>query len=67
MVDRLRNQLSTAVNTIDRLGTRTRAMNRRLRDVDVLSDAAAQKVLEFDPSDHIPEADAQEEEADPSK
>jgi DNA recombination protein RmuC len=48
IVDRLRRQLNTAVSTIDTLGTRARAMHRRLRDVEVLPDAASQKVLGLD-------------------
>jgi DNA recombination protein RmuC len=53
VVDRLRTQLNTAVNTIDTLGTRTRVMNRKLRDVEVLPDAAAQKVLLLDLPDDV--------------
>lgn len=55
VVDRLRNQLNTAVNTIDNLGTRTRAMNRKLREVEVLPDAAAQRVLVLDVYDDTSE------------
>jgi DNA recombination protein RmuC len=45
IVERLRRQLNSAVGTIDTLGTRARTMNRKLRDVEVLPDAAAQKLL----------------------
>lgn len=48
IVDRLRKQLNTAVGTIDALGTRARAMNRKLRDVEVLPDTAAQGLLGLD-------------------
>jgi DNA recombination protein RmuC len=55
VVERLRTQLNTAVNTIDTLGTRTRVMNRKLRDVELLPDAAADKVLLLDVPDEMPE------------
>jgi DNA recombination protein RmuC len=45
VVDTLRKQLNTAVNTIDRLGTRTRVMNRALKDVEVLPDSQATALL----------------------
>ncbi len=48
IVERLRRQLNSAVGTIDTLGTRARTMNRKLRDVEVLPDAAAQKLLGLD-------------------
>ena len=45
VVEKLRNQLGAATNTIDALGTRTRVMNRKLRDVEMLSDGTAPQVL----------------------
>ncbi|MDE2465358.1 MAG: DNA recombination protein RmuC [Alphaproteobacteria bacterium] len=47
VVDTLKRQLGAATNTIDRLGTRTRAMNRKLRDVEVLPSGAARNLLGF--------------------
>jgi DNA recombination protein RmuC len=47
VVGSLRKQLSTAVNTIDRLDTRTRVMNRKLRDVELLPEATAETMLEL--------------------
>ncbi|MBF6569537.1 MAG: DNA recombination protein RmuC [Candidatus Binataceae bacterium] len=44
VVDKLRKQLNTAVGTIDNLSTRTRVMNRELRDV-TLPEAASAVVL----------------------
>ncbi len=45
VVAKLQKQLGTASKTIDELGTRTRAMNRKLRDVETLPGEAAQAVL----------------------
>ena len=45
VVETLRNQLNRAVNTIDKLGTRTRVMNRALKDVDALPDEKATALL----------------------
>jgi DNA recombination protein RmuC len=47
VVGSLRKQLSSAVNTIDKLDTRTRVMNRKLRDVELLPEAAATAILEL--------------------
>ncbi len=38
VVDSLKRQLNAATNTIDKLGTRTRAMNRALRNVEAARD-----------------------------
>jgi DNA recombination protein RmuC len=47
-VNKLGNQLRTAAGSVERLGTRTRAMHRKLRDVEALpDDGTAQKVLGF--------------------
>jgi DNA recombination protein RmuC len=45
VVETLKRQLNAAANTIDRLGTRTNAMNRKLREVEVLPAGEAQDVL----------------------
>lgn len=45
VVVRLQKQLGAAANTIDALGTRTKAMNRKLRDVEILPAGEAQTVL----------------------
>jgi len=45
VVDRLSKQLNTAAKSVENLGMRTRAMNRKLRDVEKLPDATAQIVL----------------------
>ncbi|HEV2160877.1 MAG TPA: hypothetical protein VGR52_01390, partial [Stellaceae bacterium] len=44
-VSRLGKQLDTAVNTVGTLGTRTKAMNRKLFDVEKLPDESAQMLL----------------------
>jgi DNA recombination protein RmuC len=45
VVEKLKNQLNTASRTIDQLGTRTNAMNRKLRDVEGLPGSEAQDLL----------------------
>ncbi len=45
VVKKLQKQLGAATNTIEQLGTRTRAMNRKLKDVETLPSADAQAVL----------------------
>jgi DNA recombination protein RmuC len=45
VVAKLQKQLGAASNTIEALGTRTKAMNRKLRDVETLPVAEAQAVL----------------------
>lgn len=45
VVARLQKQLGTASKTIEALGTRTRAMNRKLKDVETLPGQEAQSVL----------------------
>jgi DNA recombination protein RmuC len=47
VVTRLQKQLGAASNTIDSLSTRTRVMNRKLRDVETLPAQEAQTVLGF--------------------
>ncbi len=45
VVERLSSQLSTAARQVDKLGTRTRAMHRKLREVDTLPEAEAREIL----------------------
>ena len=45
VVDKLSKQLSTAAKSVENLGMRTRAMNRKLRDVETLPDATTQILL----------------------
>jgi len=47
VVGMLRKQLNTAVNTIDKLGTRTRQISRRLKDVVALPGIGATEILEL--------------------
>jgi len=44
-VEKLKKHLNAASNTIDQLGTRTNAMNRKLRDVDVLPAGETEALL----------------------
>lgn len=46
VVDRLAKQLNTAAKSVESLGVRTRAMNRRLRDVERLPDETAKMMLD---------------------
>ena len=45
VVDRLARQLDTAAKSVESLSVRTRAMDRKLRDVEVLPDHASQILL----------------------
>jgi len=45
VVNSLRKQLGVAVNTIDKLGTRTRAISKRLKDVEILPQISAPEIL----------------------
>ena len=45
VVDTLTKQLDTAAKSVDKLGVRTRAMNRKLRGVEKLPDDEAQLLL----------------------
>jgi DNA recombination protein RmuC len=44
-VDKLSKQLNTAAKSVESLGIRTRAMNRKLRDVETLPEATAEILL----------------------
>ena len=45
VVETLKTHLHRAAETIDKLGTRTNVMNRKLREVDVLPASEAQSLL----------------------
>ena len=57
VVAKLQKQLGTASKTIDELGTRTRAMNRKLKDVETLPSDAANAVLGLSSADLAAEED----------
>jgi DNA recombination protein RmuC len=67
VVDRLAKQLNTAAKSVENLGMRTRAMNRKLRDVEILPECAAQILLPPESSEDpeetalIAELDAKQE------
>ena len=63
VLDRVKRQLDTASRTIDETGVRTRAMERKLRIVQQLPEAEAERVLELaaaddelEPDDSAPDA-----------
>lgn len=56
VVETLKRHLSAATNTIDKLGTRTRAMTRSLRDVETISDTQAEALLQL-PTEAEPDDD----------
>jgi len=47
VLDRLKHQLDSALKTVEQTGVRTRAMERKLRDVERLPDADSQHLLEL--------------------
>ena len=47
VLDKVKKQLDTAANTIDQTGVRTRAMERKLRDVEQLPEQESQDLLEL--------------------
>jgi len=51
VVEKLASQLSTAANSVRKLGTRTRAMDRKLRDVERLPEEEAREILGEEPED----------------
>lgn len=61
VVKKLTRSLETAKNTVENLGTRTRAMSRKLRDIEVVGDQSAQKLLGFDPLTELVETEDAEE------
>lgn len=48
ILDKVKKQLETASNTIDQTGVRTRAMERKLKDVELLPIADSEKLLGLD-------------------
>jgi DNA recombination protein RmuC len=60
VVDKLSRQLSTAAKSVENLGVRTRAMNRKLREVEQLPDDTAQ-ILLGRAVNEMEEADEQED------
>ncbi len=59
VLDKVKRQLSAASNTIDQTGVRTRAMEKKLRQVEVLPAGESSELLELPPGD-IPEVPEQE-------
>ena len=57
VLDRVKRQLDTARRTIDETGVRTRAMERKLRIVEQLPEAEAERVLELAAADDELEPD----------
>jgi DNA recombination protein RmuC len=51
VVDRLARQLNTAAKSVESLGIRTRAMDRKLRDVEILPEHASQILLDAGSAD----------------
>ena len=51
VVDRLAKQLNTAAESVSKLGTRTRSMNKTLRHVEMMPDSAAKILIGQDISD----------------
>ena len=47
MLDKLKSQLGRAQQTIDETGVRTRAMERKLRDVEQLPEDDSHKLLDI--------------------
>lgn len=60
VVEKIGKQLGTAANTVHELGRRTRAMGRKLRDVETLPVAQAEALLGFD-GDGVVDSDDPEE------
>jgi DNA recombination protein RmuC len=60
-VGKLKKQLETASNTIDSLGQRTRAMNRKLQDVQTLPEQEAQALLGLEGANAVSGADDDDE------
>lgn len=51
VLDKVQKQLKTASSTLEKTGTRTRAMARKLKEVEELPTAASRKVLELPDAD----------------
>jgi DNA recombination protein RmuC len=50
-VSKVKSQAETVVKTLEQADTRTRAVNRKLKDIDALTDAQAQALLPMDKPD----------------
>jgi DNA recombination protein RmuC len=67
VLDKVKKQLGAATNTLEQSAVRTRAMERKLRDVEQLSDGEALEVLGLpEQSDPEDEDEPAEDEPDPS-
>ena len=62
-LDRLRKQLDSATRTVEQTGVRTRAMERRLREVEQLPSDTAADVLKLSSDDEPVVSDEEENEA----
>jgi DNA recombination protein RmuC len=58
VLEKTRKQLDTVRNSIDNAGTRTRAIERKLRSVESLTGDQSQSLLELPPDLDDPETDA---------
>ena len=56
ILDKVKKQLDTAANTIDQTGVRTRAMERKLKEVEQLPSGESEKILALN-NERPPEAD----------
>jgi DNA recombination protein RmuC len=50
-VSKVKSQAETVVKTLEQADTRTRAVNRKLKDIDALTEAQAQELLPLDKTD----------------
>jgi DNA recombination protein RmuC len=50
-VSKVKSQAETVVKTLEQADTRTRAVNRKLKDIDALTEAQAQELLPLDKAD----------------
>ena len=57
VLTKVKKQLQTAANTIDKTGVRTRAMERKLRSVEALPSEASQAVLDLGAEDDAGDSD----------
>jgi len=65
VLDKVKRQLDTASRTIDETGVRTRAMERKLRVVEQLPEAEAERVLELAAAEDELEPDESADESAP--
>ncbi|MDP3937630.1 MAG: DNA recombination protein RmuC, partial [Deltaproteobacteria bacterium] len=62
VLDKVKKQLNSASRTIEETGVRTRAMEKRLREVEQLPGEEAEKVLELSGADEDPDDEDETEE-----